>query len=210
MLSIQSRDASEVAAKREAAKHGCCCKCCTITVEIWVCFFIDITSILGLLYETPIWYVAPADLHAVDEFGGYLIFSIFSACLILFALCQGKHAAWPRRMLVRFMSLKLPVFLVFCMGYFTVSPWAAPLAHWVCEHDFEKMRTALGGDYQKCVQWFPWLTAANNLPYVFAYAYTLKASHEWFRCHPGNDDKGIWCSRPASAAREGDEYTGLP
>ena len=96
-------------------------------------------------------------------------------------------------------------FLVYCVGYFTVSPWAAPLAQWVCENDFESMRTAIGGDYETCVQWFPWLTVLNNAIYVFAYAYSWKASVEWFRCHPGNDDKGVWSStRGGGSARVAD------
>ena len=28
--------------EREAAKHGCCCKCCSIRAEIWACFIIDL------------------------------------------------------------------------------------------------------------------------------------------------------------------------
>ena len=40
------------------------------------------------------------------------------------------------------------------------------------------------------------------------YAYSFKASYDWFRCHPGNDDKGIWGVRAASA-REVSDYTNL-
>ena len=106
------------------------------------------------------------------------------------------------------MSFKLPTFIIVVMGYFTISPWAAPLAEWVCSNDFQGMRTATGGDYENCVVMFPWLCTANNAIYIFAYGYTIKASYEWFRCHPGNDDKGIWLSR-ATSAREGDDYTNL-
>ena len=195
-------DAAAVAAAREAATPGCC-KCCSMRSEIWTSFFIDLTSILGLLLEIPRWRAAPTDLHALDEFWGYAIFCTFSAILTLFALFEGRQLAWPRRALVRLMSLKLPIFLIFCIGYFTVSPWAAPLARWVCEHDFESIRTlTAGGDYDACVSMFPWWTTLNNAFYVFAYAYSFKASHEWFRCHPDNDDKGVWCSR-AVAAGEG-------
>ena len=137
-------DAAAVAAAREAATPGCC-KCCSMRSEIWACFFIDLTSILGLLLEIPRWRAAPTDLHALDEFWGYAIFCTFSA---------------------------------------------APLARWVCEHDFESIRTiAAGGDYDACVSMFPWWTTLNNAFYVFAYAYSFKASHEWFRCHPGNEDR---------------------
>ena len=163
-------DVGQTADEREAATHGCCCKRCTVTSEIWACFLIDLSSVLGLLVEVPRWSVVPASLHAVDMFRGYLVFSAFSACLILYALRAGKQEAWPRRALVRFMSLKLPIFIIFCMGYFTVSPWAAPLAQWVCEHDFESMRTVTGGDNQTCVQWFPWLCTMNNAIYIPAYA----------------------------------------
>ncbi len=192
-------DPARVAAEREAATHGCCCKCCSLRFEIWVCFFIDVTSIVGLIVEIPAWVPVPANLHAVDLFRGYLIFSVFSACLIFYALLRGDQAAWPRRALVRFMSMKLPIFVIFCMGYFTFSPWAYPLAQWVCAHDFEQMRTLLGGELQTCVTMFPWLSTLNNAFYIFAYAYTFKASFVWFRCHPGNDDKGIWCSRAKAA-----------
>ena len=167
-----------------------------------MCFAIDLSSILGLAYEIPGWSPVPASLHAVDMYQTYLVFSAMSACLILYALYYGGQAAAPRRLLVRFMSFKLPFFIIFCMGYFVVSPWAVPLAEWVCKHDFQTMRTQIGGDYATCVQWFPWLCTANNAIYIFAYAYTIKASYEWFRCHPGNDDKGIWCSR--ASGREGD------
>jgi hypothetical protein len=173
-----------------------------------VCLVIDITTVIGLLIEIPRWYPVPASLHAVDEYEAYLVFSVFSACLILFALFKGDQAAWPRRALVRFMSLKLPIFLIFCVGYFTISPWASPLAQWICGHDFDGMRSATG-DYGTCVRMFPWLCTMNNAPYVFAYAYAFKASYEWFRCHPDNDDKGIWCSRSAST-RDSDDYTELP
>mmetsp|Transcript_164592 Transcript_164592/g.523365 ORF Transcript_164592/g.523365 Transcript_164592/m.523365 type:complete len:178 (+) Transcript_164592:123-656(+) len=171
-----------------------------------MCFVIDITSIIGLLIEIPGWYPVPARLHAVDEFRAYLVFSVFSAGIILFALIKGKEAAWPRRVLVRFMSLKLPIFLIFCMGYFTISPWAGSLARWVCRNDFQQMRSASGGDYETCVRMFPWLCTLNNAIYIPAYAYTFKASYEWFRCHPSNDNKGIWYPQAASA-REGDDYT---
>lgn len=200
--------AAEVAADREKATHGCCCRCCTLRMEIWACFFIDLSSILGLLVEIPGWAPVPASLHAVDMYNGYLIFSIFSACIILFALYKGQQEAWPRRLLVRLMTIKLPFFLIFCMGYFTISPWAVPLAEWVCEHDFQQMRTATGGDYATCVRWFPWLCTLNNAIYIFAYAYTIKASHEWFRCHPDNDSEGVWCARAVAAARDG-EYANL-
>ena len=191
-------------ARREAATHGCCCKCCSLRTEIWVCFVIDLTSIVGLLLEIPRWDPVPADLHAADELRGYLAFSIFSACLILFALFTGTQAAWPRRLLVRFMSLKLPFFVIFCMGYYTISPWAAPLARWVCERDFEQIRSVSGGDYDTCVQWFPWIWTFNNVPYIFVYAYTLKACYDWFRCHPSNDNQGIWCSRAGSVREDAD------
>mmetsp|Transcript_164332 Transcript_164332/g.527000 ORF Transcript_164332/g.527000 Transcript_164332/m.527000 type:complete len:137 (-) Transcript_164332:229-639(-) len=108
-MGAESNDASEVAAEREAATHGCCCKWCSLRAEIWMCFVIDITSIIGLLIEIPGWYPVPARLHAVDEFRAYLVFSVFSAGIILFALIKGKEAAWPRRVLVRFMSFKLPI-----------------------------------------------------------------------------------------------------
>ena len=155
--------------EREAAKHGCCCKCCSVTAEIWACFLIDLTSVIGLLVEIPHWSAVPASLHAVDMFWGFLVYSSISACLILFALRAGKQEAWPRRALVRFMSLKLPIFVVFCIGYFTVSPWAAPLAQWVCSHDFEHMLSVTGGDYETCVQMFPWLCTLNNAIYIPAY-----------------------------------------
>ena len=180
--------------EREAAKHGCCCKCCSIRAEIWACFIIDLTSILGLAVEIPPWSVVPAKLHENDMMVGYLVFSVVSASLILFALRKGNEAAWPRRMLARFMTLKLPFFLIFCVGYFTISPWAYPLAQWVCEHDFQTMRTAIGGDYDTCVTWFPWLMTLNNAFYVPLYIYSWRASVEWMRCHPGNDDKGVWSS----------------
>lgn len=106
------------------------------------------------------------------------------------------------------MSLKIPFFVVFCMAYYTISPWAAPLAEWVCGQDFQQMRSALGGDYATCVQWFPWFWTLNNLPYLFVYGYSLKASYEWFRCHPSNDHEGIWCSRAAPAC-QADDYTNL-
>ena len=171
--------------------------------------WIDVTSVLGLAVEIPRWAVVPASLHAVDVYSAYLVFSAFSACLILFSLRKGRHAAWPRRLLVRFMSLKLPIFVVFLMGYFTVSPWASPLAAWVCEHDFEQMRTVTGGDYETCVRLFPWLCTANNAIYIFAYGYSRKASFHWFRCHPGNDDKGVWRARVGAERASGDENTGL-
>ena len=77
-------------------------------------------------------------------------------------------------------------------------------------HDFEQMRTVVGGDYAMCVSLFPGLCTLNNAVYIFAYAYTFKAAYEWFRCHPGNDGKGIWCSRAAAAPAERDaEYTNL-
>jgi len=202
------REAAAIAAEREAAAHGCCCKCCTLKLEIWACMAIDVTSVLGLAAEIPGWSEVPVELHAVDLYKGYLVFSVFSACLILYALREGAHAAEPRRTLVRFMSLKLPIFLVFIMGYFTVSPWAAPLAKFICRNDFESMRTTVGGDYDTCVSLFPWLTTANNAVYIFAYAFSFKAAREWFRCHPENDDKGIWWpTRAASgsaAATDGD------
>ena len=189
------------AAEREAARHGCCCKGCPLRSEIWICLFIDITSIIGLVAEIPAWYAVPADLHVIEELVAFLIFSVFSACLIAFALCKGDQAAWPRRLLVRFMSTKLPIFVVFCMGYWSVSPWAAPLAQWVCKRDFQQMRSTLGDE--NCVAMFPWFYTLNNAVYLPLYAYSFKASYEWFRCHPGNDDKGIWCNGAASA-REGD------
>ena len=195
----ESGSSSKAAAERDAATHGCCCKCCSVRAEIWACFVIDLTSIVGLLVEIPNWDPVPPSLHAVDVFRAYLVFSTFSACLIAYALHNGKQAAWPRRLLVRFMSLKLPFFVVFVMGYFTVSPWAAPLARWVCNHDFEQMRTVTGGEYEACVQMFPWLCTINNAIYIVAYAYSFKASFEWFRCHPSNDRKGVWCSGAASA-----------
>ena len=196
-------------AERENATHGCCCKCCSLRAEIWVCFAIDITSVLGLLLEIPGWSPIPAKLHAVDMFWAYLVFSAFSAGLIAFALLEGGQSAWPRRLLVRFMSLKLPIFIIVVMGYFTVSPWAAPLAEWVCQNDFQQMRTVTGGDFEDCVRMWPWLCTANNAFYIFAYAYTIKASHDWFRCHPGNDGKGVWCDPPAASAQDGDAYTQL-
>ena len=58
--------AAQVAAEREAATHGCCCKCCSVRAEIWACFSIDVTSILGLLVEIPGWAPVPAELHAVE------------------------------------------------------------------------------------------------------------------------------------------------
>lgn len=204
-MGAENNAAAEAAAEREAAAHGCCCKCCSVRAEIWVCFVVDITSIIGLLVEIPGWYPVPGSLHAVDEFRAYLVFSIFSAGLVLFTLFKGKEAAWPRRVLLRFMSLKLPIFIIFCMGYFTISPWAAPLARWVCKHDFQQMRSSFGGDYEKCVQMFPWLCTLNNAFYIFAYAYTFKASYDWFRCHPSNDNKGIWCT----SDRESADYTSL-
>merc|ERR1712194_567741 len=102
------KDASQEVAEREAKTHGCCCKCCSVRAEIWACFVIDLTSIFGLLYEIPDWDPVPKNLHAVDLFRAYLVYSIFSASLILFALFKGNETAWPRRVLVRFMSLKLP------------------------------------------------------------------------------------------------------
>ena len=191
--------AARVAAEREAARHGCCCQCCSIRAEIWGCFVIDVTSILGLAVEIPGWAPVPAELHATDLFIGYLLFSCFSAGLIVFALSAGKRAAWPRRALVRLMSVKLPVFIIFVMGYFTLPPYAAPLAQWVCRNDFQGLRAAMGGgDYDMCVNMFSWYWTANNAPYILAYAYSLKAAHEWFRCHPGNDSKGIWCESSRS------------
>ena len=202
-------DEAARAREREAATHGCCCKCCSLRAEIWVCFVIDLTTILGLAVEIPGWAPVPASLHAVELFQAYVVFSGISACLILFALLEGQQAAWPRHMLVRFMTLKLPIFIVTVFGYFSpISPWAQPLAQWSCENDFQKMRTAMGGEYETCVQMFSWIWTMNNAPYIFAYAYTIKASYEWFRCHPGNDDKHIWWSR-ATPVREGDEYANL-
>eukprot|EP00929_Paragymnodinium_shiwhaense_P084577 TRINITY_DN45231_c0_g1_i1.p1 TRINITY_DN45231_c0_g1~~TRINITY_DN45231_c0_g1_i1.p1 ORF type:complete len:211 (+),score=8.41 TRINITY_DN45231_c0_g1_i1:111-743(+) len=202
-------DASTVAAQRETAHHGCCCKCCSLRVEIWVCFVIDITSIIGLVLETPEWYPVPARLHSVEMLQGYLVFSIFSACLIAWALFAGRRAAWPRQVLVRFMSFKLPCFIILCMGYFTISPWARPLAQWVCKYNFEQMRSSTGGDYETCVSLFPWLCTANNAIYIPAYAYSLRASYQWFRCHPDNDTRGIWGARPAAPQASAD-YKELP
>jgi hypothetical protein len=198
-MSMVNDDASAVAASREATHHGCCCACCSLRAEIWACFVIDLTSIIGLVFETPNWSSVPANLHAVDMLRGYLIFSVFSACLIMWALLEGKRVAWPRRVLVRFMSLKIFFFLIWCIGYFTISPWATPLAQWICERDFEQMRTLVGGDYDTCVRLFPWLCTANNAIYIPAYAYSLKASYDWFRCHPDNDSKSIWRAQDAPA-----------
>ena len=198
---------SQEAARREAAAHGCCCACCSLRAELWACMAIDVTSIVGLAVEIPRWAPVPASLHAVDVYRAYLVFSAFSACLILFAMLKGRHAAWPRRLLVRFMSLKLPVFLIVVMGYFTVSPWASPLAEWVCQHDFEQMRSVTGGDHEKCVGMFPWLCTLNNAIYIVAYGYSFRASFHWFRCHPSNDDKGVWRSR--AEPDSSDEYTRL-
>ena len=79
--------------------------------------------------------------------------------------------------------------------FWSVWPTAWPLAAWICENDFESFRTiAAGGDADSCPQTFTLLTTLNNAPYIFAYAYTLKASHSFFRCHPGNDDLGVWCA----------------
>lgn len=204
-MGADGKNVLEVAVEREAETHGCCCKCCSVRAEIWACFAIDVTSIIGLLAEIHDWYPVPTSLHAVDELQAYLVFSVFSASLILFALFKGREVAWPRKVLVRFMSLKLPIFLIFCMGYFTISPWATPLARWICRHDFQQMRSSLGGSYETCVHMFPLLCTLNNAPYVLAYSYTFKASYHWFRCHPSNDNQGIWCAR-AAATQEGNEY----
>ena len=178
---------------REAVTHGCCCKCCSVRAEIWLCFAIDITSILGLALEIPNWRVVPARFHATDVYTFYLVLSVFSASLILYA--QLSTNAWPRRALVRFMILKLAIFVVVVMGFFTVWPTAWPLAEWICANDFESFRTiAAGGDADSCPQTFTLLTTLNNAPYIFAYAYTLRAAHSFFRCHPGNDDLGVWCA----------------
>ena len=203
-------DAVAAAARREAATHGCCCKGCSVRAEIWACFWIDVSSIVGLLLEIPGWAPVPASLHAVDVFRFYLAFSVCSAGLILFAMLEREQKAWPRRALVRLMSVKLPVFVLVVMGYFLFSPWAAPLARWICGHDFQQMRSVMTGgtDLETCVRLEPWVWTANNAIYILAYAYTLKASHDWFRCHPGNDGKGIWCAR-AAPPREGDDYTNL-
>ena len=107
---------------REAVTHGCCCKCCSVRAEIWLCFAIDITSILGLALEIPNWRVVPARFHATDVYTFYLVLSVFSASLILYA--QLSTNAWPRRALVRFMILKLAIFVVVVMGFFTVWPTA--------------------------------------------------------------------------------------
>jgi hypothetical protein len=121
-ISKVNDDASAVAASRETAHHGCCCACCSLRAEIWACFVIDLTSNIGLVSETPNWSPVPANLHAVDMLQGYLIFSVFSACLIMWALFEGKQVAWPRRVLVHFVSLKILFFLIWCIGYFTISP----------------------------------------------------------------------------------------
>lgn len=134
----------------------------------------------------------------VDLFYGSLILYAISGSLYLYALVLGPWLARPRRLLVRFIIIKIVIILVFVQGYFTpgVSPWASPLAHWVCKTDFQHFRTGLGGESeQQCVQMFLWSSAVNNLLYVVLYAYTLKAAYKWFRCHPDNDNKGIWFSR---------------
>merc|ERR1712039_442308 len=119
-----------------------------------------------------------------------------STGLFLYALVKGVLHARPRRLLVQFITIKIPLFLICVMGYFSVSPWARPLAKWACEADFQQARTVLNGGSEKgCVPTFLWSCFFNNLPYLVAYAYTLKASYEWFRCHPDNDDKGVWCSK---------------
>lgn len=200
-MSDDLKNSAAEAAEREAATHGCCCKCCSIRAEIWGCFIIDITSILGIVAELPSYREVPAKFHMVDVLQGYLILSIISASIFLYALVKGTLHAQPRRLLVRWIPIKIVSFLVGVMGYFNMSPWSLPLAHWICETDFQNSRTVLGsGSEQRCVQMFLWSCFLNNLPYLAAYAYTLKASYKWFRCHPDNDDKGIWCSNAAARA----------
>ena len=137
----------------------------------------------------------------VDLFYGSLILYAISGSFYVYALVLGPSLARPRRLLVRFISIKIVIILVFVQGYFTpgVSPWASPLARWVCKTDFQNFRTGLGGgSEQKCVQVFLCSSAVNNLLYVVVYAYTLKAAYQWFRHHPDNDGRGVWFSRVAT------------
>lgn len=194
-LSGESDEESQMAAHEESANCCRCCNCCTHSAEVWVCLLIDILSVIGLILETPAWYPVPRSLHVVHLLRADLALSLCSACLILFALFRGRFAAWPRRLLVRFMSLKLPAFLVFHVGYFTVSRWATPLALWACQNDLDKVRTAVGGDVDVCRYYFPSICVVNSLLFAVASAYSASASYRWFRSHPSNDDKGIWCSR---------------
>ena len=101
----------------------------------------------------------------------------------------------------RFMTLPLPFFLIFCVGYFTISPWAYPLAQWICEHDFQTMRTAIGGDYDTCVTWFPWLMTLNNAFYVPLYIYSWRASISGCGATRGMTTRASGRAREVEAAR---------
>ena len=83
-------------------------------------------SILGILLELPGWSKVPAEAYGgtdsvsmVDLFYGSLILYAISGSIFLYALCKGPLLAHPRRMLARFISIKIVIILVFVQGYFT-------------------------------------------------------------------------------------------
>ena len=83
-------------------------------------------SILGRLLELPGWSKVPAEAYGgtdsvsmVDLFYGSLILYAISGSFYVYALVLGPSLARPRRLLVRFISIKIVIILVFVQGYFT-------------------------------------------------------------------------------------------
>jgi len=192
-------DAADEAAKREAEAHGCCCKRFKLVWELYFAIGLDV---LILVAGSPALLQSFAPVPYRAWLAIYL-FGVVVPSICVFTAALTRKTGAPRLFLARFLIIyKIPMYFLLYSTFFTISPWAAEVANFMCDpkFDFEhgkvfKMFEHNGRvDVAGCVGWLPYIMVPSMIPRLIIYLYSFKGAWEYMRCHPDNDGKGVFSS----------------
>lgn len=192
------------AAAREVRAHGCCCQGCKLIWELYFAIGLDI--LILVLGSPPL-----ADRNAPMSYRVWLatyLLAVVLPSICFFGRALVAKAGRPRLLLTRFLVFwKVPVYFLLYSLFFTVSPWAAEVAEFMCnpknnfEHGKISKHFVHDGvvDIPECVAALPKLMLPGMIPRCLIYLYSVKGAWEYMRCHPDNDGVGLCSSRERPA-----------
>ena len=130
-MSKDRADANAQAELNLQRSYGCCCKCCSIRVEMWCFCVFDFIIILGSLKEFP---KPDEDVPMLRLFIKCYVCGVVIPSFFVWLYALLGKTALARRVLCRFITYKIPAF-VLVYGFFFVfpAPEYALNSHYYCD-----------------------------------------------------------------------------
>ena len=204
-MSKDRADANAQAELNLQRSYGCCCKCCSIRVEMWCFCVFDFIIILGSLKEFP---KPDEDVPMLRLFIKCYVCGVVIPSFFVWLYALLGKTALARRVLCRFITYKIPAF-VLVYGFFFVfpAPEYALNSHYYCDPNaavhgtpehIAATHAIVGSNVEECAARVRYFIMFRCCYYTLAFSFSFKAAKQYMLCHPDNEGQGVWCRDPGT------------